>query len=36
LPSPLVYLLGVAGLAGLIWGAYSYAGNSEDGYMVSL
>jgi hypothetical protein len=36
LPTPLIYLLGVIATAGLIWWSYTYAGNSEDGYLVSL
>src|SRR5665647_2101675 len=36
LPSALVYLLGVAAMGGIFWWAYSYAGKSEDAYMVSL
>ena len=36
LPAPLIYLLGVIATAGLIWWSYTYAGNSEDGYLVSL
>ena len=35
LPTALVYLLGVAGIVGVIWGAYSFAG-SADSYMATL
>ncbi|MFH2122169.1 MAG: YeeE/YedE thiosulfate transporter family protein [Pseudomonadota bacterium] len=35
LPTVLVYILGVAGIAGIVWGAYSFAG-SEDSYMATL
>jgi uncharacterized membrane protein YedE/YeeE len=36
LPTVLVYLLGIAAMGGLFWGAYTYAGNTEDGYLATL
>jgi uncharacterized membrane protein YedE/YeeE len=36
LPTALIYLLGVAAMVGVFWGAYSYAGQTENGYMASL
>lgn len=36
LPTIALYLLGVAGIAGLIYGAYAYAGNEDSDYVASL
>ncbi len=36
LPTALIYLLGVAAMVGVFWGAYTFSGNSENGYMASL
>jgi hypothetical protein len=36
LPGPLTYLLGVAALGGIFWGAYSFAGHTENAYMATL
>jgi uncharacterized membrane protein YedE/YeeE len=36
LPTVLMYLLGIAAMGGLFWGAYTYAGNTEDGYLATL
>ncbi len=36
LPTALVYLLGVVAMGAIFWGAYNYAGQSENSYMASL
>ncbi|MDD3815026.1 MAG: YeeE/YedE thiosulfate transporter family protein [Desulfocapsaceae bacterium] len=36
LPTALIYLLGVAAMGGVFWGAYTFAGMSENSYMASL
>lgn len=36
LPTALIYLLGVAAMVAVFWGAYTFAGNSENSYMASL
>lgn len=36
LPRPLLYLLGVAAMAGIFWWSYSYAGNTDNDYVVTL
>jgi uncharacterized membrane protein YedE/YeeE len=35
-PAAILYCLGVAALGGVFWGAYTYAGNTESGYMATL
>jgi uncharacterized membrane protein YedE/YeeE len=35
-PAAILYFLGVAALGGVFWGAYTYAGNTESGYMATL
>ncbi len=35
-PNVVIYTMGVAGILGLIWGAYSYSMNEESDYIVSL
>ena len=36
LPTPLTYLLGVAAMVGIFWGAYRFAGHTENAYMATL
>jgi len=36
LPSAVLYLLGVVAMAGIFWGAYTYAGNTESEYLATL
>ncbi len=36
LPTALTYLLGVTALGAIFWGAYTFAGQSENSYMASL
>ncbi|MBU0664470.1 MAG: YeeE/YedE family protein [Proteobacteria bacterium] len=36
LPTALIYLLGVAAMVAVFWGAYTFAGMSENSYMASL
>jgi uncharacterized membrane protein YedE/YeeE len=35
-PPFVIYLMGIAGIVGLIWGAYSYAANEDSDYIASL
>jgi uncharacterized membrane protein YedE/YeeE len=36
LPSAILYLLGIVAMAGIFWGAYTFAGNTESEYMATL
>jgi len=36
LPSVLLYLLGIAAMGGIFWGAYTFGGNTESEYLATL
>jgi len=36
LPSLLLYVLGIVAMVGIFWGAYTFAGNTEDEYLATL
>lgn len=36
LPSILLYVLGIVAMGGIFWGAYTFAGNTEDEYLATL
>ncbi|KAF0187738.1 MAG: YeeE/YedE family [Desulfobulbaceae bacterium] len=36
LPSLLLYVLGIAALGGIVWGAYTFAGKTDDEYLATL
>jgi uncharacterized protein len=36
LPGPITSLLGVAAIVGILWGAYSFAGHTENAYLATL
>lgn len=36
LPSAILYLLGIAAMVGIFWGAYTFAGNTESEYLATL